>query len=85
MPKKKAASAAKKAAPKQTLATQLRSAIVDRDITHYQLGKDAGLSPAVIDRFISGERDVMLETAARLASALGLRLVETEKRKRSGK
>jgi plasmid maintenance system antidote protein VapI len=58
----------------KTIVDQLRTAIVATELTSYRLGKDAGVSPGVIDRFVSGERDIRLETAARLATALGIEL-----------
>jgi plasmid maintenance system antidote protein VapI len=54
----------------------LREAIVSSGLTHYSLGKAAGVAPAQIDRFVAGERDLTLTTAARLAEALGLVLVK---------
>jgi hypothetical protein len=35
---------------------------------------DAGVRQQVIDRFVSGERDIRLVTAAKLAGVLGLEL-----------
>lgn len=58
----------------KTIVDQLREAIIVTDLTNYRLGKDAGVSPGVIDRFVSGDRDIRLATAARLATALGIEL-----------
>lgn len=58
----------------------LKAAIRKSGLTHYALGKAAGVAPSVIDRFMldpaEGERggDLRLSTAARLAAALGLEL-----------
>ena len=58
----------------------LKAEIRKSGLTHYALGKAAGVSPSVIDRFMldpgAGERggDLRLSTAARLAAALGLEL-----------
>ncbi|MFO0422821.1 MAG: helix-turn-helix domain-containing protein [Planctomycetia bacterium] len=52
----------------------LKAAITRSGLTHYALAKAAGLSPAQLDRFVSGRRDLRLETASRLAVALGLEL-----------
>lgn len=46
-------------------------------MTAYALGRSAEIDPGVIQRFLNGERDIRLDTAARIALALGLRLVET--------
>ena len=53
----------------------LRAAITKSGLTHYALAKVAEVSAAQIDRFVAGERDLRLGTAARLAEALGLELV----------
>jgi plasmid maintenance system antidote protein VapI len=58
------------------IADQLRRIILDRGVTAYALGRDAGVDAGIVARFVNRERDVRLETASRLASALGLRLVE---------
>ncbi len=61
---------------KHTLSCQLREVIESRGLTAYALGKEAEVDPTVIGRFLSGERDLRLATADRLALALSLRLVE---------
>jgi plasmid maintenance system antidote protein VapI len=40
----------------------------------YQIAQAAGVSQIVISRFISGERDIRMATADKLAEALGLTL-----------
>ena len=57
------------------LASKLRKDIVESGLTHYAIGKASGVDTAVIDRFVSGERDIRLETAGRIAEALGCKLV----------
>ena len=54
------------------LADQLRAAIVESGLTHYRIAKDAGIKPDILDRFVSGERDVRLQTAEKIALVLGL-------------
>ena len=53
---------------------QLRAAIKASGLTHYGIAKLADVSPSQIDRFMSGERDLKLATAANLAASLGLSL-----------
>lgn len=53
---------------------QLKAAIKASGLTHYAIAKLAECSPSQIDRFMSGERDLKLSTAANLAAALGLML-----------
>ena len=57
-----------------SLSESLKQAIRDSDKTEYQIAQQAGVSQIVISRFLSGERDIRLATADKLAGALGLRL-----------
>src|SRR3954453_23925447 len=59
-----------------SLSNRLREIIRARGMTAYGLAKDADIDPGVVQRFVTGRRDVRLETADKIASALGLRLVE---------
>jgi len=43
-----------------------------------QVGRLSGVSPAVIYRFATGERDILCSTFERIASALGMKVVTTE-------
>ncbi|MGE5140090.1 MAG: helix-turn-helix domain-containing protein [Rudaea sp.] len=57
-----------------SLSDRLRAAIQESDKTVYRIAKDSGVSHPVILRFLSGERDIRLETADKLAAALRLQL-----------
>lgn len=50
----------------------LRGAIQASSKSVYQICKEAGISQIVVSRFLSGERDIRLATADRLAKALGI-------------
>lgn len=50
----------------------LRKAITDSGLTPYALSKASGVSQAVLSRWLSGKRGITLDTADRLAAALGL-------------
>jgi hypothetical protein len=50
----------------------LRRAIQASPKSVYQICKEAGISQIVVSRFLSGERDIRLATADRLAKALGI-------------
>jgi hypothetical protein len=50
----------------------LRAAIQTSEKSVYQICKEAGISQIVVSRFLSGERDIRLATADRLAKALGI-------------
>jgi plasmid maintenance system antidote protein VapI len=52
----------------------LKAAIKASRLTHYAVAKLAEVSPAQIDRFMAGERDLRLDTAAAIAAALGMEL-----------
>ena len=63
--------------PSKTIVEQLRQAIKASGLTSYALGKSAGVGRPIIDQFMSGERDVRMATAAKLAKVLGLELTKT--------
>lgn len=66
------------AASPDSLSETLKQAIRNSDQSEYQIAKSAGVSQIVISRFLSGERDIRMATADKLAQALGLKLgVET--------
>lgn len=69
--------------PRHTLSYQLREIIEARGLSAYAAARLADVDPGVVSRFLSGQRDIRLETADRLAVALGLRLVEVARRGRS--
>jgi DNA-binding phage protein len=58
------------------LSQALRDALRTSDKSMYQIARDAGVSQIVVSRFISGERDIRMATADRLAEALGLKLAQ---------
>ena len=68
-------------AKRKTIDEQLRDAVRGSGLSHYRVGKDAGLSPFTIDRFVAG-REPRLLTAARIAEAVGMELVLVPKSER---
>jgi plasmid maintenance system antidote protein VapI len=64
-----------------TVCDLLREAIRESGKTHYRVGKDAGIKPEIVTRFVRGERDITGKTFAKLATALGLTLVPAGERK----
>ena len=61
----------------QTIDAALRRAIKASGLTHYAIGRTAGVAPSQIDRFMlpaedPRHRDLRLATAAKIAAALGL-------------
>ena len=75
------------AAPRSPIAEPLRQAILDSGLSSHALGRRADVDRRNIDRFLNGERTLKIDTADRLATALGLRLgamaVRTARRARS--
>ena len=63
------------------LVEALRLAIVDSDMSRYEIADEAGISHTIVTRFINNNRDIRLETASGIASVLDLELVP----RRSGK
>ena len=59
---------------RQRLQDSLKTAIRQTGEPLNRLAKKSGVSQPIIYRFVSGERDIRLETADKLAAALGLRL-----------
>jgi ribosome-binding protein aMBF1 (putative translation factor) len=57
-----------------SLSESLREAIQRSGKSAYQIAKAANVSPIVVSRFLSGERDIRMETADRLAEVLALKL-----------
>lgn len=75
----------KTATARHTLPDQLRDIIDSRALTPTELGQLSGVDPTVIARFVASERDLRLETAGKIAAALGLRLVEVAQPKGRGR
>lgn len=54
------------------LSNAIRKAIRESGKSVYQIAKEADVSQIVVSRFLSGERDIRMATADRLAEVLGL-------------
>jgi plasmid maintenance system antidote protein VapI len=59
---------------KQDLSAALKRAIEKSGYTNYALSGLSGVNQSVLNRFTTGERDITLETAGKIAAALGLTL-----------
>lgn len=57
-----------------SIVEQLRRAILKSGESYYALAQRTGVDAVVISRFAAGERDLRLETAAKLAAGLGMEL-----------
>src|SRR4028119_1940644 len=54
------------------LGEQLRAAVAETGESLYAVAKRAGISYAILHRFMAGKRSINLETADQIAKALGL-------------
>ena len=57
------------------LSEALKQAIQDSEMTVYQIARKARVSQIIISRFLSGQRDIRMATADKLAGVLGMKLV----------
>jgi len=64
------------------LTAALQDAIQSSGMSRYQIAALTGISQGVLSRFVSGQRDLQLTTAGKLAAALGLEL-RSRKRQRA--
>lgn len=56
---------------KPDLSEALKRAIEESGCTNYAISKMTGVSQSVLNRFVAGDRDITLATAAKIASELG--------------
>ena len=61
------------------LSNELKAAIAASGKSAYSLGHEAGVRPEIITRFLSGERDLRLETAGKIAAVLGQELRQAKR------
>jgi plasmid maintenance system antidote protein VapI len=66
------------------LQDQLRHAIECSGLTLYRVAKGSGIAYQVLHRFASGERDLTLETASKLANYFGMKLTRPKRPKKGG-
>jgi len=59
---------------RRTMAETLRKAVEDSGMTVAAISRGAGIAQPVLHRFVSGERDLTLRTADKLAVYFGLEL-----------
>lgn len=57
-----------------SLTQQLQAAMMESQMSLYEIAKQSGVSASVLQRFVSGQRGITLETAGKIAKTLGLRL-----------
>ena len=59
------------------IAIALKAALESSPQSIYKICQEAGISQIVVSRFLSGERDIRLATADRLARILGLSVAKS--------
>lgn len=59
------------------IAEALKTALQASPQSIYKICQEAGISQIVVSRFLSGERDIRLATADRLAKVLGLSVAKS--------
>ena len=59
------------------LSRALRDALMSSNRSMDEIAQDAGVSQIVVSRFLSGERDIRMVTADKLAEVLDLKLAST--------
>jgi plasmid maintenance system antidote protein VapI len=70
---------------KTDIQEQLRQAILHMEISRYRLSKLSGVTQAVISTFVNRKRSATMDTAAKLATVLGLELTPIKKPAGKGK
>ena len=63
-----------KPTPRPTMAEVLRKAVREPGLSVNAVAKAAGIAQPVLHRFVTGERDLTLDTAQKLADYFGLEL-----------
>ena len=58
----------------KSIVDQLQRAIRASGQTEYAIAKGSGVSQSIVNRFVSGERGISFETAAKIAAYLKLDL-----------
>jgi transcriptional regulator with XRE-family HTH domain len=62
-----------------TLTIALKKAITDSSVSLYRIAKDSGVDASTLSRFMSGERDLQLSTADKLAAFFSLEVAQRTK------
>ena len=62
-----------------SLTAQLRSAIETSGASLYRIAKDSGVPQSVVHRFATGQRQIKLDAADKLAAYFGMRLTKPKR------
>lgn len=61
---------------KQSFSDQIRQAILNSDLTRYQISQQTGIDQAALSRFVHGERGLALDNVDLIAELLGLEVTQ---------
>ena len=75
----------KKPPPSDDLASQLRAAFRESQMSRFELARRAGISYAIVHRLIAGDRGITLATASKIAGVLRLALRPVQRQTTRGK
>ena len=64
-----------------TLIDQIRQAVLDADMTRYEISKQTGIDKASLSRFVHGERGLSDKAINLIGELLNLEIVVRKKRK----
>ena len=67
---------------RSTLIDQIRQAIIQSDLTRYQISQQTGVDQASLSRFVHGERGLSGEAINAIGDLLNLEIVVREKKRR---
>ena len=63
----------------RTLTGQIREAVKQSDLTHYEMCRRTGIDKASMSKFVSGQRGLSLTHLDKLAALLDLRIAKGRK------
>jgi plasmid maintenance system antidote protein VapI len=63
----------------EMISDSLKRFVIDTGLSNYEISKLTGLSQSVLSRWINNQRDITLETAAKIACVIGAELNHTKR------
>lgn len=68
-------------ANKSTLSQQIREAILQADVSRYEIARETGVGQPALSRFVHGERGLSLDALDRIGLYLGLSITTSRPRR----
>ena len=69
----------------ESLADQLKRIISDSGLSIYRIAKESGVSQSALQMFVSGQRDLRLETVGKLTAYFGIKFTEPKGPRRAAR